>query len=97
MALVDSYVLRHGCCEVKGEDLAYIRRFLADFPSLSRSEAILTLSEHLGWTTLAGNPSTMRRAACSNNLIRRRRFIYRPSKPAGGVRPEIGAKANRLH
>ena len=42
MALVDSYVLRHGCCEVKSEDVAYICRFLADFPSLSRSEAILT-------------------------------------------------------
>lgn len=56
MALVDSYVLRHGCCEVKSEDVSYIRRFLADFPSLSRSEAILTLSEHLGWTTLAGEP-----------------------------------------
>lgn len=56
MVLVDPYVLRHGCCEVRGEDVVYIRRFLADFPSLSRSEAILTLSEHLGWTTLAGEP-----------------------------------------
>ena len=54
MVWVDPFVLRHGCCEVRGEDVAYIRRFLADFPGLSRSEAILTLSEHLGWTTLAG-------------------------------------------
>lgn len=56
MALVDTLLLRHGACEVRGEDVAYIRRFLADFPGLSRSEAILTLSEHLGWTTLAGEP-----------------------------------------
>ncbi len=56
MALLDPSVLRHGCCEVRGGDVAYIRRFLADFPRLSRTEAILTLSEHLGWTTLAGEP-----------------------------------------
>ena len=56
MALEDSLVLRHGCCEVREGDVAYIRRFLADFPRLSRTEAILTLSEHLGWTTLAGEP-----------------------------------------
>jgi len=36
--------------------MTYIRRFLTDFPELSRSETILTLSEHLGWTTLAGAP-----------------------------------------
>jgi hypothetical protein len=63
MALNSPYILRHGCCEVRSEDVVYIRRFLADFPGLSRSEAILTLSEHLGWTTLAGEPKYD--AACS--------------------------------
>jgi hypothetical protein len=52
----DKFVLRHGGCEVKSKDVAYIRSFLASFPKLSRSEAVLTLSEHLGWTTLAGAP-----------------------------------------
>ena len=56
MALENPLVLRHGCCEVRAGDVAYIRRFLANFPRLSRTEAILTLSEHLGWTTLAGEP-----------------------------------------
>ena len=56
MFKVDGFVLRHGGCEVKREDVAYIRRFLSNFSNLSRSEAILTLSEHLGWTTLAGAP-----------------------------------------
>lgn len=53
---VDDYVLRHGSCEVRSEDVSYIRRFLANFPNLTRTESILTLSEHLGWTTLAGAP-----------------------------------------
>lgn len=56
MLEVDTFVLRHGGCEVKSEDVAYIRRFLANFPNLSRTESMLTLSEHLGWTTLAGAP-----------------------------------------
>ena len=52
----NKFVLLHGGCEVKSEDVTYIRSFLASFPKLSRSEAVLTLSEHLGWTTLAGAP-----------------------------------------
>lgn len=56
MSQVNTLVLRHGGCEVRGKDMTYIRRFLTDFPELSRSETILTLSEHLGWTTLAGAP-----------------------------------------
>ena len=42
MFKVDGFVLRHGGCEVKKEDVAYIRRFLSDFSNLSRSEVILT-------------------------------------------------------
>ena len=56
MSAVDTLLFRHGACEVRGEDVTYIRRFLVNFPKLSRSEAILTLSEHLGWVTLAGAP-----------------------------------------
>jgi len=59
MSQVDRLALRHGGCELKGEDVAYIRRFLADFPTLSRTETILTLAEHLGWTTPAGGPKSV--------------------------------------
>lgn len=56
MFKVDNFVLRHGGCEVTTNDITYIRHFLVKFPTLSRTETILTLSEHLGWTTPAGAP-----------------------------------------
>jgi hypothetical protein len=54
MSETDAVLFRHGSCELRGEDVVYIRRFLADFPTLSHTETILTLAEHLGWTTAAG-------------------------------------------
>lgn len=54
MSETDTVLLRHGSCELRGEDVAYIRRFLADFPTLSHTDTIRTLAEHLGWTTPSG-------------------------------------------
>lgn len=45
---------RRGNCELRDLDVPYIRRFLRSFTGLSRTETILTLCEHLGWTTAAG-------------------------------------------
>jgi len=59
MSETDTVLLRHGSCELRGDDIAYIHRFLADFPTLSRTETILTLAEHLGWTTPAGGARSM--------------------------------------
>ncbi len=92
MALVDPYVLRHGCCEVRGEDVAYIRRFLADFPGLSRSETILTLSEHLGWTTLAGEPKEDAARRLLEQLDQANEIHLPPFKSSG---PGSGRRAGR--
>jgi len=61
----ETVLLRHGSCELRGEDVAYIRGFLTDFPTLSRTETILTLAEHLGWTTPAGGA----RSAAATQLL----------------------------
>lgn len=54
MSETDTVLLRHGSCGPRGGDVAYVRRFLADFPTLSHTETIRTLAEHLGWTTPSG-------------------------------------------
>lgn len=59
MSETETVLLRHGSCELRAADVAYIRGFLADFPTLSRTETILTLAEHLGWTTPAGGARSM--------------------------------------
>ena len=65
MPETESVLLRHGSCELRHSDVDYIRRFLVNFPTLSRTETVLTLAEHLGWTTPAGGA----RSLAANRLL----------------------------
>ncbi len=56
MAQAQNILLRQGSCEISSEDLAYIHRFIARFPGLTRYELVCTLCEHLDWVTPAGSP-----------------------------------------
>ncbi len=92
MSNLNKPVLVQGDREIFPEDIDHIRTTLRQFSSLSRSEVIDTLCEHLNWLTPAGLPKT---TACTKllNRLEEQDIVRLPAKRKRSSHPGLCAQS----